>query len=102
MSEQVGRALFNGLDDHGIAPDFDTLPARYEAAAETLIDQYAADATFNGLDYDRSSERAQVASYADAVLPPECDTRLPPWEDAPLDPEDVARAAADAVDRLAE
>ncbi|WP_435335308.1 glycosyl transferase family 2 [Haloarchaeobius sp. TZWWS8] len=97
MAGQVGRALFNALDDHGVRPDFETLPERYREAANTLVRQYAADARFNGLEFDAVAEREQVAAYADSVRPPETDTRLPAWEDAPLSPDAVAAAAADAM-----
>ncbi|WP_435363179.1 glycosyl transferase family 2 [Haloarchaeobius sp. DYHT-AS-18] len=102
MSTQVGRALFNALADHGIEPDFDTLPERFEDAAGTLVRQYAADAKFNGLEFDAAGERDQVATYADAVVEPTVDTRLPAWDDAPLVPEDVAAAATDAMARVVE
>jgi glucosyl-3-phosphoglycerate synthase len=102
MAGQVGRALFNGLADHGVEPAFDTLPDRYRTTAERLVEQYAADARFNGLDYDVADERDQVETYADAVREPTVDTRLPAWTDVPFEPGEVADAAADAVDRVAE
>ncbi|MFC6836498.1 glycosyl transferase family 2 [Halomarina ordinaria] len=86
MSEQVGAALFEALADAGVHPDFDALRAAYREAADGLVDQYATDAAFNGLVYDPREEREQVAAYADAVRPPSEDRRLPPWEEAPLDP----------------
>ncbi|ADQ68011.1 hypothetical protein C499_16182 [Halogeometricum borinquense DSM 11551] len=98
MSESVGETLFRTVADHGVAPDFDTLPDRYQTAADRLVDQYAADAAFNDFEFDRAGEREQVAAYADAVAEPAGeDRRLPPWSDAPLSPDEVVEAAvADA------
>ncbi|ELZ27217.1 hypothetical protein C474_17764 [Halogeometricum pallidum JCM 14848] len=94
MSESVGETLFRTLADRGVAPDFGTLPARYREAAFRLVDQYAADAAFNGFEFDRAGEREQVDAYADAVVEPEGeDRRLPAWTDAPFDPADVVAAA---------
>ena len=100
MSEEVAAALFHAVEDNGISPEYATLPDRYEAAAETIIRGYAADAAFNGLAYDRGDERAQVSEYADAVGPPGGDTRLPAWRDAPIDPEAVRSAADDDLEAV--
>jgi glucosyl-3-phosphoglycerate synthase len=89
MCEEVGSALFHALADHGVTPAFDTLAERYERAAETLVDQYALDAGFNDLAFDRGAEREQVATYASAVGPPGEDERLPAWREAPLAPDAV-------------
>lgn len=93
MSEEVAAALFHAVEDNGVSPEYATLPDRYEAAAESLIHGYAADAAFNGLEYDRGDERTQVAEYASAVAPPGEDTRLPAWRDAPVAPSAVRTAA---------
>ncbi|MFB6184105.1 MAG: glycosyl transferase family 2 [Haloarculaceae archaeon] len=84
MAEQVTAALFRVVEDAGVQPDYATLPTRYRDVATQLVEQYATDAAFNGLDYDAGDERRQVATYADAVVPPGSDTRLPAWDDAPL------------------
>ncbi|MDG5775847.1 glycosyl transferase family 2 [Haloarculaceae archaeon H-GB2-1] len=97
MADQVGRALFRVVEDAGVDPDYGSLPARYRAAARRLVEQYAADAAFNGLDYDAAGEREQVRTYADAVRPPEADTRLPAWSETDLDPVAVGDAARDAL-----
>jgi glucosyl-3-phosphoglycerate synthase len=103
MSREVAAALFRVLADHGIDPDYETLPARYRETADRFVDQYAADAGFNGLDYDPAGERDQVATYADAIAPPGPDSRLPAWVDAPVDPAEVRAvsrsAIADATER---
>ncbi|WP_254537323.1 glycosyl transferase family 2 [Halomarina litorea] len=93
MSEEVGAALFHALADAGIELDFDTLPAAYRERAHALVEQYAADAAFNGLTYSPVDEREQVAAYAEAVRVPASDDRLPAWRSAPLDPRDVRDAA---------
>jgi len=92
MSAEVGAACFRVLEDHGVRPDFDALRADYRETASALVEQYAADAAFNGLEYDEDGEREQVATYAGAVAPPGEDTRLPAWVDAPLAPVDVREA----------
>jgi glucosyl-3-phosphoglycerate synthase len=103
MSREVGAALFRALADHGIEPDFGRLRENYRTAAGTLVRQYAADAAFNGLEYDEAGEREQVAAYADAVTPPGDDDRLPPWSETSLSPEAVLEAArADLADARAE
>ena len=99
MSEGVGRALFRAAEDAGLTPDYDALVDRYHEHADRLVRAYGADAAFNDLDYDAEAERSQTETYADAIAPPGEDERLPAWTDAPLDPEEVAAAAAaDAED----
>jgi glucosyl-3-phosphoglycerate synthase len=92
MSREVGQALYRTVEEHGVAPEYRTLPARYERTAERFVRQYAADAAHNGLDYDAEAEREQVTQYASAIAPPSEDTRLPAWTDAPLDPSEVRQA----------
>jgi glucosyl-3-phosphoglycerate synthase len=94
MSRAVGEAILRTVESHGVAPDYGSLPERYRAVAARLIDSYATDAAFNGLEYDRAGEREQVDRYADAVEPPGADARLPAWRDAPFDGDAVADAAA--------
>ncbi|WP_277553465.1 glycosyl transferase family 2 [Halobaculum limi] len=99
MSQSVGAALLRAASDHGVAPDYDTLPDVYRDAADDYIEAYAADAAFNGLSYDRSGERRQVRTYAESIAPPGPDTRLPAWSETSLSPAAVAEAArADAAD----
>ena len=89
MSREVGRALLRAVEKHGVQPDYDTLPERYERTAARFVRQYAADAAHNGFEYDPTDERAQVGEYAAAIDPPEGDDRLPAWTDAPLSPREV-------------
>lgn len=99
MSESVGATLLRAVERHGVAPDYERLPGRYRETAARLVRSYAADAAFNDLPFDRAGELDQVDRYAEAIREPVADSRLPPWADAPLDPEAVADAArADAAE----
>jgi len=100
MSEQVGRALFNALADHGVAVDHGALREAYRSAANELVTQYAADARFNGFEYDEPGEREQVEAYADAVVEPDRDDRLPAWRDVDLHPEAVLDASHRGIERV--
>jgi glucosyl-3-phosphoglycerate synthase len=86
MATEVGQALFRLLADRGLEPDLETVRAQYVSTAERLVDQYAADATFNGFSFDRAAEREQVSTYADAIGGPGPDRRLPAWVDTQIDP----------------
>jgi glucosyl-3-phosphoglycerate synthase len=97
MAREVGRMLFTVLEESGVTPDYGELPGRYRACGRRLVDQYAADAAFNGLDHDAAAERAQVQRYADAIAPPDGDDRLPAWHDAPIDPEHIADRSREAL-----
>ncbi len=94
MSRSVGAAVLRTVSEHGVTPDYETLPERYRHVAQTFVRQYATDAAFNGLDYDAAAERTQIDAYADAIVEPdpEVDERLPPWTDAPITPDDVLDA----------
>ncbi|KTG24939.1 hypothetical protein [Haloferax profundi] len=100
MSESVGRTLLQTVVEHGAAPDFETLAGRYRDTGFQFVEQYAADAAFNDFDYDRTGEREQVETYAQAVVEPGDDTRLPAWNDAPLSPADVLAAARADIDAV--
>ena len=102
MADEVGAALLRAVEDGGVEPDYGTLPARYRGTAHRLVDAYATDAAFNGLEYDRGSEREQVASYADSIEPPGTDTRLPPWAEAPISAEAVRAAVRADLDAAEE
>ncbi|PSP86205.1 glycosyl transferase family 2 [Halobacteriales archaeon QS_1_68_17] len=102
MCDRVADALFRVLTDHGVAPDYERLRAAYRESAAALVEQYAADAAFNGLTYDRAREREQCRAYESAIGPPGDDDRLPAWRDADLSPDRLRAAAreslADATD----
>jgi len=98
MCEEVGQALFRVLADQGVRLDYDRLRERYREAADDLVVQYAADARFNGLEYDSESERQQVTEYVRGVAEPGEDRRLPPWRDCDLAPETVLSLSRDAID----
>ncbi|QSW98210.1 glycosyl transferase family 2 [Haloterrigena alkaliphila] len=93
MSREVAGELLRVVEERGVDPDYATLRERYLAAGDRLIDQYRADAAFNGLAYEPADERDQLARYADSIAPPGPDRRLPRWTDAPFDPDDVLAAA---------
>ncbi|WP_313691264.1 glycosyl transferase family 2 [Halorarum halobium] len=97
MSESVGAALLRAVEERGVTPDYGTLRARYRSVADSFVRAYGADAAFNGFEYDAAGEREQIETYAEAVGPPREDARLPPWTDAPVDPDDVLAAAAEDV-----
>ncbi|MFW6320284.1 MAG: glycosyl transferase family 2 [Halohasta sp.] len=94
MSSPVGDALFRAVGDHGVEPTYATLPDRYRSTAARFVEQYAVDAAYNGLEYDRSDELDQVAAYSETIAEPGVDTRLPAWRETSLAPEAVADAAA--------
>ncbi|WP_416838941.1 glycosyl transferase family 2 [Haloferax sp. DFSO52] len=102
MSESVGRTLLQTVTEHGVSPDYETLAERYRETGYQFVEQYAADAAFNGFGYDRTGERKQVETYADAVVEPDEDPRLPPWADTSISPEDVLTAAADDIAAIQE
>jgi glucosyl-3-phosphoglycerate synthase len=93
MADGVAGALFRGLADHGVTPDFEALREAYQEAAERHVAAYAADAGFNGFGFDREAEREQLERYAESVRPPRSDARLPPWSAVDLDPGTVKEAA---------
>jgi len=97
MARDVGRTLFTVLEERGIDIDYGSLPDRYRDHGRRLVEQYATDAAFNGLDHSIEAERAQVDRYAGAIAPPDDDDRLPAWRDAPVDPDRIAEHSADAL-----
>ncbi|PSQ59952.1 glycosyl transferase family 2 [Halobacteriales archaeon SW_7_71_33] len=104
MSDRVGEALLRTVEEAGVDVDYRRTKAAYREAADRLIDQYAADAAFNGLSYDPTAEREQADQYASSVRPPETETgpesddRLPAWVDVDLSPATVVEAARPAGD----
>jgi glucosyl-3-phosphoglycerate synthase len=98
MCREVGAALFRSLEDAGVSPAYDTLPERYRRQASRLVDQYAADAGFNGLEYDAADERDQVETYAAAIESPGTDRRLPAWNDTSLEADAVRSLSDSALD----
>ncbi|AEH38648.1 glycosyl transferase family 2 [Halopiger xanaduensis] len=98
MSREVAAELLRVLEEGGVDPDYGTLPERYRAAGEELVEQYRVDAAFNGLEYDPAGEREQIDRYADSIAPPGPDRRLPRWTEAPFEPAAVVDAARPWVD----
>jgi glucosyl-3-phosphoglycerate synthase len=97
MCHEVGEALVRCFEDQGVDLPYAQLRECYRDRATTLVDQYAADAAFNGFDFDPDAERAQVETYAGTVGAPGPDERLPAWETCSLDPEHLAAKARAAV-----
>jgi glucosyl-3-phosphoglycerate synthase len=97
MSREVGTALFHALEDAGLDPDYDSLPDRYREHARRLVEQYGADAAFNGLSYDAVAEREQVDTYARGIEPPAADRRLPAWRAVSLAPDEIRTLSQEAV-----
>jgi glucosyl-3-phosphoglycerate synthase len=93
MSRAVGQALFTAVAEHGVDPDYETLPERYRRTARRLVRAYGTDAAFNGFDYPADDERSQVDQYAEAVVPPAADDRLPAWREAPIAPTAMVECA---------
>lgn len=93
MSREVAAELLRVVEERGVDPDYETLQDRYRETGDRLIEQYRADAAFNGLAYDPTSERDQLVRYAESIAPPGPDRRLPRWCDAPFEPSDVLEAA---------
>ena len=98
MADEVAAALFHALADAGVPVDYEYLRDRYRTTARRFIDQYAADASFNGLEYDPVDEREQVDAYADSVREPDADDQLPAWSETDLDPDEVCAASQRALD----
>ncbi|WEL20479.1 glycosyl transferase family 2 [Halorhabdus sp. BNX81] len=97
MAREVAATLFRTLEGNGVHPDYASLGDRYRTAARTAVDQYAADAAFNGLTYERANERTQIEAYASAIEPPVDDDRLPAWADAALEPDRIATLASESL-----
>ena len=97
MAREVAAALFRALEANGVTPDYASLPDRYRTAAQTAVEQYATDAAFNGLTYDRANERTQVDEYARSIEPPGEDDRLPAWARTSLDPAQIATLATESL-----
>jgi glucosyl-3-phosphoglycerate synthase len=93
MAVEVGGALLRVLAENGVDLDVEALPERYREAGYDAVDRYAADAAFNGLEYDRDGEREQVETYADAIRPLGEDRRLPPWSETSLSASEVVDLA---------
>lgn len=118
MSQKVAQTLFAVVESAGVNIEYDTLVSRYLSRADSLVEQYEADAVFNGLTYDPQGERTQVQRYARAIeqLRPtgtgsiregasprvDGDERLPPWREAPFDPKAFRSASTPWLAPLSE
>ncbi|MDZ7730081.1 MAG: hypothetical protein U5K37_02435 [Natrialbaceae archaeon] len=99
MSAEVAAAVTRLVEDHGLTIEYDRLRRRFRTTGRRLIEQYAADARFNGLEYSIEAEREQLESYADAIQPNSGDSRLPSWASVDLEPAEIVRRAAPTATR---
>ncbi|MFP8891296.1 glycosyl transferase family 2 [Natrialbaceae archaeon A-CW2] len=109
MSQEVARTLFAVIESSGVDIEYETLTSRYLSRAESLVEQYEADAIFNGLAYDPGDEQTQIQRYAAAItelfpsgtesrgerarLEAASHERLPAWRETPFG-SDAVRAAS--------
>ncbi len=71
MSVDIARAMFKKLASSGVvltSAGFRTLEAAFFQSALDLIDSYNADASLNGIPYDRQEEEATADVFAHAIL----------------------------------
>lgn len=97
IAPQVTGTLFDVVFDADETFPPAGLRTDYREAAERYVERYRRDAQFNGLTYDLDDERAQVASYAEAVDAPSPPTWLPPWREIDVDPFAIASRSIAAV-----
>ena len=85
MAAAVTGTLDEVLRSHGVEIEFSDMRDEYEQTAATYIDQYAADAAFNGFRFDRQKEHSQVATYR-SVLRDDLDPsiKLPAFSETAL------------------
>lgn len=97
MAPEVIGALADVIERHTDNAWSDEIEATYLECANRLIEQYERDATGNGLDYDRSGERAQVERYRKAIREPSRPEWLPPWSQVSLAPQEVRERSVAAL-----
>ena len=71
MSADIAKAVYRRLAIGGVVltvEGFRSLEAAYDRTALDLIDRYEADATFNGLAYDRHDEEAAIQVFARSIV----------------------------------
>jgi glucosyl-3-phosphoglycerate synthase len=70
MALDIAKSLFRTLAGEGLVftrDHFRSLQVRYVRMAEDTISRYYADAMINGLEFDRHSEEAAVAAFAQSL-----------------------------------
>lgn len=71
MTRDIAKALFTAVCRDGSVMQDEllkaTLPHAYAKAASEMVTRYAADASFNGLDYDMHSEEFSVEIFAESL-----------------------------------
>lgn len=98
MAGQVTDGLCSVLEEHAGPLDYGHLRGTYQSVAETMIDDYRADASFNGVPFDPAHEREQVSQYAQTITPPTTDGWLPSWNDTDLTGSQILEISQQAID----
>ena len=93
LAEDVIRTVLNAAEQTDTGLSIEHLRRAYPPIAERYRHQFELDATFNGLEYDRRSERQQIDLYSDLISLPSEDPRLPSIDDRPFTPETVRQAS---------
>ena len=99
MARAIAGTIEAVLDADDIPIDLAELQPEYRARANRLIEQYAADADFNGLAHEEADERNQVDQYAQVLIDPDHPEWLPPLSSVSFDVEEVRAAGAPARSR---
>ncbi|MDX1670208.1 MAG: hypothetical protein R3194_12375, partial [Limnobacter sp.] len=71
MASDIAKSLFRKLATQGVvftSETFRTLKATYYRMALDLIEQYRADALFNGLDINRDEEEKTVETMSEVIM----------------------------------
>lgn len=100
MCTEVGETLFTVLEEQGIELDYERLRIQFEEYGDQLVRQYAGDAGFNDFDFDSQRETEQVKKYAQTILPPNADSRLPAWREAPIEPHQITHCSEADLENL--
>lgn len=94
MASAVVGILYHVLQEHDIPIDPSLLVRRYRYHASRMQRQYAADAAFNGLQYDENHETAQIERYLTAVQEPSEPSVIPSLSSVNLAGETVQERAS--------
>jgi glucosyl-3-phosphoglycerate synthase len=108
MAIDIAKCMFRTLAGHGIKLDkgfFDTLLSAYMRKAEDTLRFYAADATINGLEYERHQEELAVSTFVRSIRiagreyldDPLGDPLIPNWNRVESAQPDFFEAFYDAV-----
>ncbi|MDP7411407.1 MAG: hypothetical protein QF538_06490 [Acidimicrobiales bacterium] len=109
MSVDIAKSMFKKLASSGVvltSESFRTLEAAFFRSALDLIDSYNADATLNGIPYDRQEEEETADVFAHAIIragddyldDPMESPFIPSWSRVDSDLPDLAENLAKAVE----